>query len=223
MSEGDRPSPAVKRWDWPSWSEPVLLCLVVVLSFLLLVTTLVLGQPLWLPPIGRFLVVADPLQPADAVVVLGGGGPRRVAGGVELFREGLATWFVVTNNSVNMPGVRADYAELMRTEALWQGIPEESILVAKPLARTTYEEALALRDLLEQRGWTSLIVVTDAFHTRRAAWTFQDVFRGTGARIVVQPSSKSWYNPETWWQDDDSLRETWTEYLKLVLYVVGKR
>jgi hypothetical protein len=24
-----------------------------------------------------------------------------------------------------------------------------------------------------------------------------------------------------WWQDTDSLRETWTEYLKLLLYVLG--
>jgi hypothetical protein len=40
---------------------------------------------------------------------------------------------------------------------------------------------------------------------------------------VMRPASEGWYLPEGWWKDRDSLRETWTEYLKLVLYLVGYR
>jgi uncharacterized SAM-binding protein YcdF (DUF218 family) len=221
MSEGEAPSISRTQRLRAALSTPTARTLLVAVAFLLLVLLLVLYYQIWLPPFARFLVVSDPLQPADAVVVLGGGGPQRVAGGVEVFEEGYAPWFVVTNNWVNMPGVRAEYADLMRIEAMWQGVPEESIVAARDRARTTYEEALTLRPLVEGRGWSSLIVVTDPFHTRRAQRTFRDVFRGTGVQVWVHAVNPSWYDPETWWQDNDSLRETWTEYLKLGLYLAG--
>ncbi len=192
-------------------------------SCLLILVSCVWTSGLWLPAIGEFLVVSDPLEAAEAVLVLGGGGPQRVAGGVEVFQAGYAAWFVVTDNWVNMPGVRADYAELMRTEAMWQGVPAERILSVPEKTRTTYEEALALRTFVEGRGWSSLIVVTDPFHTRRARQMFQDAFRGAGVRIVVRSVNPSWYDPARWWQNDDALRETWTEYMKLGLYFVGGR
>ncbi len=194
------------------------------IAILALVAALLLlaSHSLWLPSIGRLLVVSDPLQATDAIVVLAGGGRHRVAGGAELFHAGYAPWFIVTNSPLNTPGIRVSYAELMKTEAVWQGVPKDRILTAPGMVRTTYEEALAVRQLAEQRGLFSLTVVTDPFHTRRARWAFQDAFRGTGITVMVQPS-ESWYNADSWWQDRDTLRETWTEYLKWILYWIGYR
>ena len=42
--------------------------------FLTLALLLLVSRSLWLPLIGRFLVVADSLEVADAIVPLGGGG-----------------------------------------------------------------------------------------------------------------------------------------------------
>ncbi len=189
----------------------------------LAVILILVSHNLWLPSIGRFLVVSDPLQATDAIVVLGGGGRERVEHGAKLFNSGYAHWFIVTDNPLNMPGIRVDYAELMKSEAVWQGVAEERILTAPGIARTTYEEALAVRHLMEERGLHSMTIVTDPFHTRRARMTFQDVFRGTGITVLVQPASKSWYRADSWWQDRDTLRETWTEYLKWMLYLLGYR
>jgi uncharacterized SAM-binding protein YcdF (DUF218 family) len=111
----------------------------------------------------------------------------------------------------------------MKIEAVWQGVPEERILRAPGTHETTYEEALAVRQLAEERGFRSLLVVSDPYHLRRARMCFRDALRATGVTVSVQPVNPSWYDPERWWQDNDSLRETWTEYLKLALYVVGKR
>jgi uncharacterized SAM-binding protein YcdF (DUF218 family) len=177
----------------------------------------------WLPFIGNFLVVTDPLQPADAIVVLGGGGRERVECGAKLFESDYAPWFIVTNSPLDMPGIQAEYAELMKTEAMWQGVPEEHILVAPGTVKTTYQEALAIRQLVEERGLRSLIVVTDPFHTRRARMAFRAAFRDTGVMLIVQPVNESWYQADLWWQTRDRLRETWTEYVKLLLYVVGYR
>jgi uncharacterized SAM-binding protein YcdF (DUF218 family) len=146
-----------------------------------------------------------------------------MARGAELFHAGYAPWLIVTNSPLDMPGLRVDYAELMRTEALWQGVPEERILRAPGTVRSTYEEALAVRQLAEVQGLGSLTVVTDPFHTRRARRAFRDAFRGTGVRIWTQPANDSWYHPDSWWQSQDTLRETWTEYLKWALYLLGYR
>ncbi|MBM4429941.1 MAG: hypothetical protein FJ026_06265, partial [Chloroflexi bacterium] len=98
-----------------------------------------------------------------------------------------------------------------------------AILRAPGTHTTTYSEAVAVRGMAEERGWRSLLVVSDPYHLRRARLCFHDALRGTAVTVSVQPVHPSWYNPASWWTTQDGLRETWTEYLKLLLYVVGYR
>jgi uncharacterized SAM-binding protein YcdF (DUF218 family) len=182
-----------------------------------------LGYPLWLPAIGAFLVASDPPTAADAVVALSGGGRERV---VQAARERAAQgipWFVVTDWPLNLPGLQASYAELATAEAVAQGVPADRILVAPGSVLTTYDEAVATRQLAAERGLRSIVVVTDPFHTGRARRIFQDALRDSGVRVTVRPVEGHWYRPETWWQHSESLRETWTEYVKLVVYLLGYR
>jgi uncharacterized SAM-binding protein YcdF (DUF218 family) len=190
---------------------------------LLVLAILFLAHGLWLPLAGRFLVVADPPHLADAVVPLGGGGVGRVAQAAALLKEGYATWLVATEAELDLPGIRSSYSELIQREAQWQGVPAERILVAPDLVETTYDEALAVRALAQDRGWRSLLVVTDPYHTRRARLTFRAVFSGTGITVAVRPVENAQYDPEVWWQSGDDLRETWTEYAKLALFLLGYR
>ncbi len=186
-----------------------------------------LARQWWLPPLGRFLVVSDPLPaagaPADAVVPLGGGRAARVVQAASLLRHGYATWLVTADDELDLPGIRRSLGELVRQEAEWQGVPAERVLVLPGFVETTYEEALALRAFSQEQGWNSLLVVTDGFHTRRARLTFRDVFRGTGITVAVRPVEDGEYDPEAWWQSTDDLRDTWTEYAKLALHLVGYR
>ncbi len=177
---------------------------------------------MWLPLVGEFLIVADPLQPADAVVPLAGE-RERVVYAAEVFRQGHASWFVATDMPHQVPGIRDTYAQLVRQEAVWRGVPADRILTVSATAQTTYQEAVALRQLSLERGWRILILVTSPYHTRRARLAFRDAFRDTGVTIIVRPVNPHWYAPETWWRTRDGLRETWTELLKLALYVVGYR
>ena len=176
----------------------------------------------WLPLPARFLLLEDPLQEADALVPLAGG-EQRSLDAARLFQEGYAEWFVATNMPLKVPGIRASYGELVRKEAILQGIPEEQILIVPGTVKTTCEEALAVRRLVDEQGWRSLLVVTDPLHTRRARLCFREAFRDTSATVTVRAITGSWYDPETWWQSTDSLRETWTEYVKLALHLVGYR
>lgn len=192
------------------------------LSLLGIVLLLALSHRLWLSLIGSFLIVADPLQPADALVPLAGG-VERVEYAAQLYHNGYASWLVATSMPHYMPGIRESYSTLVRREAMWQGVPAEAIVQATTLVSTTYQEALVVRDLAQQREWQSLLVVSSPSHTRRARWIFRDVFADTTITIRVHPIPNHWYTPETWWQRQDGLRTTWTEYLKLITYIVGYR
>jgi uncharacterized SAM-binding protein YcdF (DUF218 family) len=185
--------------------------------------TLLLARSLWLPLIGGFLIVADPLAPADAVVPLGGGERDRVTQAVTLFRQGYVDWFIVTNTELDLPGIRDSWAALVRREATWRGVAEEQIVDAPGTVTTTYNEALAVRGLASARGWRSLIIATDPYHTRRARLIFRDVFRDTGVLVIVRPVDDAPYRAGAWWHTEEGLRDTWTEFLKLVLYVAGYR
>jgi len=171
--------------------------------------------------VGEWLVVDDPLRRADAIVILGGGGRGRVEEAARLFHSDYASWVVVTNTEMDYPGIRADQATLNRREALWQGIPEKSILVAPGFATTTYEEALSVKQLAEARYWRRLIIVTDPFHTRRAHLIYSKILKDTDIDIIMRPVTQHWYHPDTWWQTASGLRETWTEFLKLLLHEIG--
>jgi uncharacterized SAM-binding protein YcdF (DUF218 family) len=187
----------------------------------------ILTGGLWLPLAGRFLVVEDPLPPAgapaDAVVPLGGGGVHRVAGAASLLRDGYATWLLTADDELDLPGIRQSLGELVRQEAEWQGVPAERVLVLPGSVETTWQEALALRRLVDRQGWHSLLVLTDPFHTRRARLCFREAFRDSGVAVSVRAIEGSWYDPGSWWLSTDGLRETWTEVLKLALHLVGYR
>ena len=183
----------------------------------------VAARGFWLPVIGNFLVVEDPLVQADAVVALGGGGAARVAEAAALYHAGCAARVVVTNAKLDLPGVRESYGELAAREAGWQGVPAEDVVILPQVVATTYEEALAVRELAQDRGWRALLVVTDPFHTRRARLCFRQALAGTGITVAVRPVDDHPYDPDAWWRDQDGLRETWTEGLKWVLHSVGYR
>jgi hypothetical protein len=66
-------------------------------------------------------------------------------------------------------------------------------------------------------------VVSDPFHARRVRRAFADALAGSGIRVTVQASEYSRWRPDAWWRTMDGLRDTWTEYLKWVLYALGYR
>ncbi|HZS02151.1 MAG TPA: YdcF family protein [Chloroflexota bacterium] len=187
----------------------------------LLALALVVTRERWLTAIGSYLVVADPLQPADAVAVLGGGGRARVAESARLVGAGYGHWLVITEMA--LPGLWTRYSDVVRVEATRAGVPAERILVAAGVVASTYDEALALRQMAAERGWGSLIVVTAPYHTRRAQLTFREVFQGTGVRVALWPASGDSYHAAAWWQDADARHQTCAEYGKLLLHAAGVR
>jgi uncharacterized SAM-binding protein YcdF (DUF218 family) len=115
------------------------------------------------------------------------------------------------------------YSTRTSREAVEYGVPSGRIFVAGQPVSTTYEEALVIRDFVEDFEWQSLIVLTSPSHTRRSRIIFRDVFQGSGIDVMIVPVADHWYTPDSWWKSRLGWRETVHEYLKLVVYRLGYR
>lgn len=124
------------------------------------------------------LVVREPLRPLDAIVVLGAPlGPgdaltpilsERVDAAVALWRAGGGR-LVAATGGVTAHARRAE-ADAIAEALRERGVPD---VITERASRTTRENALLSRPLLEARGVRSLWIVTQPYHGRRGARLFR--------------------------------------------------
>ena len=164
---------------------------------------------------GRFVVATDPPARADAIVVLGGGHPFRARHAVALHDRGYAPLVVFSGSTFKDVGLACSEALLSLEAARALGLPEDAALVVEG-ATSTYQEAAALSALARERGWRALIVVTDAYHTRRAGRTFRALLPGTTVYVSAAPNPK--VDLDRWWQTERGLTAVVNEMIKLAFY-----
>jgi uncharacterized SAM-binding protein YcdF (DUF218 family) len=148
---------------------------------LLVVVSVLLGLAL-LIGISGFTVFTnarvDPLQSADAVVVLGGEHDGREDYGVSLARDGWAPAVVISNP------YPADDAVMRRVCAQSGGGIE--VICLKPFPLTTRGEADMVRRLAAQRSWDRVIVVSWRYHLPRARLVFRQCFSEDPQAVVMR-------------------------------------
>ena len=135
----------------------------------------------------RFLIVNTPLHQVDAIVVLSGSAvyKERTRRAAEYYHQGLANRILLTNDNLrgewsNVEQRNPFFYERARNNLQLLGVPADRVeVIAKPVTNT-YDEAEVLREYAVAHGLRSLLVVTSAYHSRRALWTLNRVFAGTG-------------------------------------------
>lgn len=177
----------------------------------------------------KFLIKEAPLDKADAIVVLSGSATyrERAQEGARLFFEGHAPRIVLTNDNHQGSWSSAQQRNLFFYERSLEelkksNVPSQSVEVLMQPVTSTYEEAELIRDYAQQHGLRSILIVTSAYHSRRALWVFSRVFRDTGIQIgldAVRPGQQS-PPPETWWLTLKGWRLVPTEYVKMLYYVI---
>ena len=175
----------------------------------------------------RFLVVNTPLHGADAIVVLSGSAVyrERTQRAAEYYHRGLANRILLTNDNLRGEWSSAEqrnpfFYERARNNLLFLGVPAERVEVIPQPVTNTYDEAEAIRDYAVAHGLRSLLIVTSAYHSRRALWTLNRVFAGTGIEISLQSIEAGEQTPPplTWWLHFRGWRMIVGEYVKNVYY-----
>ncbi len=161
----------------------------------------------------HWLAVENPLEPADAVLVMTGDvGFERTKAAARLVRDGEARLLVLTGGEP-WPG---DSAASLRETALHEGVPGERIRFENQSADTR-ESLVNVVPILREEGVRTLILVTSPFHQRRACLAARRAL--PGLRIVNRPvRTRPWPPVRPWWRDAATRGIVFREYAKLVYY-----
>ena len=175
----------------------------------------------------RHLLVSAPLQRADAIVVLSGSAclleRTKVAG--DLYSSKVASRIVLTNDNLQGSWSSAEqrnpfFYERARDSLVLIGVPQQRIEVIYQPVTSTYDEAKTVRDYAQSQGFKSILVVTSGYHSRRALWTLQRVFKDSKVQVGMQAVETGIQTPSplTWWLHASGWQMVAGEYVKSVYY-----
>ena len=153
---------------------------------------------------GESWVVEDPLRQSDALLLLSDDNffADRATRASELYRQKLAPVVVASGRRLRPT---AGVAELMEHDLIERGVPKDRIIRFPQDADNTRDEAQALRALVVEKNWHSVIVVTSNYHTRRSRYIFERVFPDSVA-VRVASARDGGFDPERWWENRKSLK-----------------
>lgn len=196
-----------------------------IISLLIILGILVLVR-LFLPSLGRVLVVQDQPQHSDIIVVLMGSGPDRMLGAVDLYQGGYADKIVMVRNNVGgydlvvNKGVKIPHdTDLAQMVAVQLGVPQDNVLILPGDALSTQDEARRVREYLRyKKDIDSMILVTSKYHSGRAKKIFVRAMSSMDReiRVISCPSQYDDFNAENWWQSREDLKRGVLEYIKML-------
>lgn len=177
----------------------------------------------------QWLIVSADLPRADAIVVLAGSSAytERALHAAKLFGEGRAPVILLTNDGQHSHWSdeqqrNPTFVERAAEELRLAGVPADKIKVLPQAVSSTYEESVLLREYTTAHHIHSILLVTSAYHSRRALWTMRRALRGSGVSIGLSAatSGRGMPPPMTWWWHAPGWRIVAGEYLKFAYYAL---
>ena len=176
--------------------------------------------------VGWALVVDDPIEPADIIVVAvdaaDGAGVLEAA---DLVHAGIATGV----------GIFADPANPADREFIRRGIPDEDtaarsarqlrtlgVMTIERIPGTvagTEAEGQILLEWCARHQYRSVVVVSTTDHSRRLRRVFRRSMSGHRLRVSVRSARYSSFDPDRWWETRGGIRTEIVEFQKLLLDV----
>ena len=177
--------------------------------------------------VASFLIIEDSLEPAAAIVPLGGHLPFREMEAARLYRANWAPVVVIMREARNEEskglqdlGIELKEGwELRREVLIRQGVPSSAIHVVEEKAGGTLEELQAVVRALKPEN-LPVILVTSKYHTRRTRLTWNYVTNGR-SRAIVRAAGQDPFDPTRWWRERRFVLSVVREYLGLVNYYTG--
>ncbi|HXY40472.1 MAG TPA: YdcF family protein [Vicinamibacteria bacterium] len=155
----------------------------------------------------RALIVEEPLEKGDAIVVVAGATPSREAAAAALFREGWAPTVLVSRQAVPdrvqsliAMGIRSHDFQGESVLALEQyGVPRSAIVTLGRPVEITETELREVVTAARAHGWQRVLLVTTATHSRRVHLVWSRVSRGAIEGRIVLVHDECTDGP-AWWR-----------------------
>jgi uncharacterized SAM-binding protein YcdF (DUF218 family) len=160
----------------------------------------------------------DDCQAVDAIVAISGGDTSaRTAQAIDLYKHDWAQVLVFSGAAQDTSG--PSNAEAMKRQAIDAGVPAADVLLDET-SQTTKQNADNTVSLFTSRGIHSVILVTSAYHQRRAGLEFGQRAKNL-IKIINHPirtddqwSPWWWLTPTGWWL-------ALSELFKILVFYMG--
>ena len=135
-------------------------------------------------------------SPADAIVAVSGGDTAaRTNEAIKLYQNGWAKYIIFSGAAADKSG--PSNAAVMKRQAVSAGVPTEAILL-ETRSETTEQNAANTAQLLNKHAIKTVILVTSAYHQRRAAIEFQKSAPSITVRSHPVAEDRQWHGGG-WW------------------------
>lgn len=179
---------------------------------------------------GHWLVKEKIPSHADGIIILMGDFPERVLHANDLYHSGFADRIIIVEESMGPfrtleeKGVNIETnSEQAVKSLLTLGVPADSIILLPGDARSTLDEAKAVRNYMYDK-WLAdtLLLVSSPAHMRRASMIFRVAFSHSVSPVYIgcSPSRYSDFNPHKWWKRKEDIQSVLSEYVKIISFVL---
>lgn len=168
-------------------------------------------------------VGVKPAGRSDYVLILNGDVNTRPFAAAALVKAGLAGKAIITTCVVypdEEDGLVLPTHEATRQVLLKRDLRPSDLLVLDRQVDSTFDEARALAEFLQPQADARVIVVTNAFHTRRARWIYANILGPRAERITFVSAPLDDLPLDRWWTTWVGLETIPAEYLRLAYYLL---
>jgi uncharacterized SAM-binding protein YcdF (DUF218 family) len=186
---------------------------------------LILAAVLGLKAAGHYLLVADPVEASDAILVLDGSTPAREVESAMLYRRGLAPVVVLSLPYDPLAEARRLAAEPSPQERAAQtlrrlGVPAPATVRLTQMVDNSRQELAAHFAHARAQGWRRVIIVTSPPHTRRVRVIWNARYQAQVAALV-HPTPYEGFDPDRWWRSSRSLEGGFYELAAIANFLIG--
>lgn len=182
--------------------------------------------------VGAYLILEEPLAPADLLVVISGTLPE-IHYGLDLFHQGYGKKLLFLGHfPVELAVISKDPFEVMEKPwdeiaahmAINAGVPADALLFSDAFDNSTHARVASLIRTAQAHEQQSLIIVTSPVYSRRVALSARHLLQGAAPTFRLAPTPQSYYpepyrfNLDDWWLDENHPKMLFDEYTKLAYY-----
>lgn len=165
----------------------------------------------WLPLIAKFLIINDKPQVSDIILVPSGSAQNlRIEHAVTAYKKKYAPKILLSGELALQKETGINLGKIYTISL---GVPEQDILLEEE-SKSTYENALFSKDIVQEKGYKSIIVVTYPTHTRRTKRIFKEIF--PKEITIITCCNKNDFDVSNWWKDRNRAREVAHEYFAFI-------
>jgi hypothetical protein len=148
---------------------------------------------------------------------------KKIKAALDLFRtKKVRRIVVILQENPDPEGLYAleDYSEWVKEKLTRGGVGEKYLGILKVPSKhpITLHEANFVLTKLSTEGAKRVVLLSDAFHTRRSYWTYRQVGSSLGLEVIPHPVF-IFYHEKNWWREARGLREFSSELVKYLYYL----